>query len=156
MLALLRAGDYDGVHAAVGRLQEIHRPHPTLPPDSDSTLRFERLMAFEREIAQVSVAEESAHGAAAMLTRGHGLVRSRRGCRLTRIAYVFHPQNVLHKLPCVMCFCTIFIGHPLALHNHFLQDCHRAVHYACIEDVVSHLHVAFSVFFPDGQFRNHC
>ena len=90
MLALLRDGDYDGLHAAVGRLQQIHRPHASLPPDSDSTLRFERLMAFEREIADVHAAEKSAHGADALLKRGHGLLRPRRGCRLTRIAYVFY------------------------------------------------------------------
>ena len=84
MLALLRAGDFDGAFAAVGRLQQLHHPHPSLPSDSDE--RFARLMVFEREISTICSAED-AHGAVAVLQRGHGVVRPRCGCRLMRIAF---------------------------------------------------------------------
>jgi hypothetical protein len=86
MLALLSKGDFDGVFAAIGRLQQIHRPHPTL--DEESAERFSRLMTFEQEIATISGAETAAHGGAEVLLRGHGVIRPRLGCRLFRIAYV--------------------------------------------------------------------
>lgn len=86
MLALLAAGDFDGVYAAIGRLEQIHRPHPTL--EEDSSDRFNKLLVFEKEITEICSTEADTHSPAAVLSRGHGIVRPRLGSQVLRLAYV--------------------------------------------------------------------